>query len=63
MTDDTDPSPESEPGHGELPFSHPDIERVDRIGDVIRVRLRSGIELEWPVESLEPPTHREPGQS
>ncbi|MDN4598225.1 hypothetical protein [Leifsonia virtsii] len=28
-------------------LSHPDVEGVDIVEDLVRVRLRSGIELEW----------------
>jgi hypothetical protein len=29
--------------------SDPDVEEVDILGDVVRVRLRTGVELEWRV--------------
>ncbi|SEH59369.1 MULTISPECIES: hypothetical protein [unclassified Leifsonia] len=56
MTDDTGRPPESGERHWERVFTHPDVERVKQIGDVVRVRLRSGIELEWPTASVRPAT-------
>jgi hypothetical protein len=29
-------------------LQHPEVERVDVDSTVVRVRLRSGVELEWP---------------
>lgn len=58
MTDDTCRPPESEQQHWERVFNHPDVERVELIGDIVLVRLRSGIELEWPTQPVEPATRR-----
>lgn len=63
MTDDTGRPPESGKRHWERVFTHPDIERVEQLGDVVLVRLRSGIELEWPTESVDPTARRERGPS
>lgn len=63
MTDDTGRPPESGKRHWERVFTHPDVERVEQLGDVVLVRLRSGIELEWPTESVDPTARRERGPS
>ncbi|WP_374008683.1 hypothetical protein [Leifsonia sp. LS-T14] len=34
-------------------FNDPEVERVDLMGSVVCVRLRSGVELEWPLEAVE----------
>ncbi|NUU06855.1 hypothetical protein [Leifsonia sp. C5G2] len=33
-------------------LSHPDVEGVDIADGLVRVRLRSGIELEWPRDDV-----------
>ena len=63
MTDDTGRPPESGKRHWERVFTHPDVERVEQLGDVVLVRLRSGIELEWPTESVDRTARRERGPS
>jgi len=63
MTDDTGRPQESGQRHWERVFTHPDVERVEQIGDVVRVRLRSRVELEWPTASVDPTTRREWGPS
>ncbi|MGO4533858.1 hypothetical protein [Leifsonia sp. 2MCAF36] len=34
-------------------FHDPAVERVDLVGDGVRVRLQSGVELEWPLDEPE----------
>lgn len=45
------PSPEAGQEWWRRAFHHPEVERVDIARTVVRVRLRSGIELEWPRDS------------
>jgi hypothetical protein len=63
MADDTGRPPESGKRNWERVFNHPGIERVEQVGDIVLVRLRSGIELEWPTRSVDPATRRERGPS
>jgi hypothetical protein len=39
------------PGWAEL-LSRPEVEHAEVVGDVVRVRLKSGVELEWPLDDV-----------
>ena len=47
------PGPEV-PGWGRL-FESPHVDRVEIVDDVVRVRLKSGVELEWPLDASSDP--------
>lgn len=39
------------PGWGSF-LESPEVEHVEVVGDVVRVHLRSGVELEWPLDDV-----------
>lgn len=54
MVDESEGPGEHSPQWWRTASDHPEVERVDIVGSVVRVRLRSGIELEW-VPGVETP--------
>lgn len=47
VSNDRDRTPDSGADGWEHLLSQPEVEHVEVVGDVVRVRLRSGVELEW----------------
>jgi len=50
VSEDRDKSRDSNAANWEYLLSRPEVDRVEVVEDVVRVRLKSGVELEWPVE-------------
>ena len=53
MSEDMNMSPDSDGAGWEQLLSRPEVEHVEVVEDVVRVRLKSGVELEWSLPGSE----------
>ena len=60
MSEDRDKSPDSDAAGWEHLLSRPEVDRVEVVEDVVRVRLKSGVELEWALGGSDGPADGSP---